>query len=156
MWFETILMEKKSGAAMYEKKISISLLIMRLSIAAFFGAWSSLKFYRPEWFENVFQNSYGLDFVTSHMATVVGVIQMTIVVMFALGFKRGLSYALLVTMQAAGVLASIPNLINFTQYPNNLMWAAVPALGAAIALFVLREYDQFTIDGWGKQRAKNR
>jgi len=76
-----------------------------------------------------------------------------IVLAFVLGFMRSLSYAALALMQAAGVLASIPNLMNFTQYPNNLMWAAVPALGSAIALFVLREYDHFTIDGWRKARA---
>lgn len=147
-------MEEEVDPVMYDKRISISLLIMRLSIAAFFGVWSSLKFYRPEWFENVFQNSYGLEFVTSHMATLVGVIQMVIVLSFVLGFQRGLSYAVMALMQAAGVLASIPNLMNFTQYPNNLMWAAVPALGAAIALFVLREYDRFTVDGWRNERAK--
>jgi hypothetical protein len=150
-----MLMEKKANAVMYDKKISISLLIMRLSIAAFFGVWSSLKFYRPEWFENIFQNFYGLEFVTSHMATVVGAIQLIIVLTFVLGFRRGLSYALLALMQAVGVLASIPNLMNFTQYPNNLMWAAVPALGAAVALYVMREYDHFTIDGWRAARAKN-
>lgn len=139
---------------MYDKKISISLLIIRLSIAAFFGVWSSLKFYRPEWFENVTRNFYGLEFATSQIATIVGIIQIVIVLTFVLGFKRGLSYAALVLMQATGVLASIPNLMNFTQYPNNLMWAAVPALGAATALFVMREYDYFTIDGWRKTRGK--
>ncbi|MBB3995703.1 putative membrane protein YphA (DoxX/SURF4 family) [Sulfitobacter undariae] len=139
---------------MHDKKISLSLLILRLSIGAFFGVWSSLKFYRPEWFENVFKNAYGLEFVTSHMGTAVGIVQVVIVVAFVLGFMRSLSYAVLALMQAAGVLASIPNLINFTQYPNNLMWAAVPALGAAIALFLLREYDTYTIDGWRKARVK--
>jgi hypothetical protein len=41
--------------------------------------------------------------------------------------------------------------MNYTTYPNNLMWAAVPALGAAIALFIMREYDEFSIDGARKK-----
>jgi uncharacterized membrane protein YphA (DoxX/SURF4 family) len=133
-------------------KLSISLLIIRLSIAAFFTAWSSLKFFRPEWFENVFRNFYGLEFASRDMSAAVGIVQLLIVLAFVLGYKRGLSYAVLALMQGAGVLGSIPNLINFTQYPNNLMWAAVPALGAAIALFILREHDGFTIDGQRQSR----
>ncbi|MEP2920290.1 hypothetical protein [Sulfitobacter sp.] len=130
-----------------DPKISISLLIMRLGIAAFFGAWTSLKFTRPEWFENVFQNFYGLSFISGSMAAIVGAIQLLLLLAFVLGFKRTISYGIMALMQGVGVLASIPNLMNLTQYPNNLMWAAVPALGCVIALFILRSYDRYTIDG---------
>jgi len=137
---------------MYDKKISISLLILRLSFAAFFGVWSSLKFFRPEWFAAVSEKFYGLDAVSASVTTIVGIVQILIVIAFALGFKRTLSYGALILMHATGVLSSIPNLMNFTQYPNNLMWAAVPALAAVVVLFVLREYDEYTVDG---QRAKH-
>ena len=134
-----------------EKKLSIALLIIRLSIAAFFGIWASLKFYRPEWFENVFKNFYGLEFITRDMSTYVGILQMLLVLVFVLGLWRTFSYGALMLMQGAGVIGSLPNLMNWTQYPNNLMWAAVPALGAAIALFILRHNDQFTVDGLRKR-----
>lgn len=138
---------------MPQTKLSISLLIMRLSIAAFFGAWTSLKFLRPEWFENVFQNTYGLAFASSSMAWIVGVVQVFLVLAFAVGAWRTVSYAALGLMQAAGVMGSIPSLMNYTQYPNNLMWAAVPALGSVIALFLLRDYDRYSIDGLRAARA---
>lgn len=131
----------------HDPKISISLLIMRLGIAAFFGAWTSLKFTRPEWFENVFQNYYGLSFASADMAAVVGGLQLVLLLAFTLGFKRGLSYGAMALMQAAGVISSIPNLINLTQFPNNLMWAGVPALACVIGLFLLRSYDRYTVDG---------
>lgn len=131
----------------HDPKISLSLLIMRLSIAAFFGAWTSLKFTRPEWFENVFQNFYGLSFVSGQMAAIVGGLQLLLLLVFVLGVKRTISYGIMALMQAAGVLASIPNLMNLTQYPNNLMWAAVPALGCVVGLFLLRNYDRYTVDG---------
>jgi len=139
---------------MPETRLNFSLLIMRLSIAAFFGAWTSLKFLRPEWFENVFQNAYGLEFISREMAWAVGLFQVVIVVAFALGFMRVFSYAALGLMQAAGVVGSLPNLMNYTQYPNNLMWAAVPALGSVIALFLLRDYDRYSIDAWRKSRTQ--
>ncbi|MEP2639992.1 hypothetical protein [Roseobacter sp.] len=139
---------------MPETKLSFSLLIMRLSIAAFFGAWTSLKFLRPEWFENVFQNAYGLAFISQGMAWAVGLVQVAIVVAFAVGFMRTYSYAVMGLMQAAGVVGSIPSLMNYTQYPNNLMWAAVPALGSVVALFLLRDYDIYSVDGWRKSRSQ--
>lgn len=138
---------------MTHHKISAALLTIRLTIAAFFGVWASLKFYRPEWFENVFTNMYGLDFVTRDLSTYVGSVQMVIVALFALGLFRTFSYGALVLMQGAGVLGSLPNLMNFTSYPNNLMWAAVPALGAAVALFILRHEDGFSLDAWRAARS---
>lgn len=137
-----------------ETKLSTALLTMRLTIGAFFGIWASLKFYRPEWFENVFKNFYGLDFITSDMSAYVGSLQLLIALVFIVGLWRTYSYGALVLMQAAGVLGSVPNLMEWTKYPNNLMWAAVPALGAAIALFVLRSEDRFSIDAWRSTRHK--
>ncbi|WP_296419812.1 hypothetical protein [Pseudooctadecabacter sp.] len=138
---------------MTQPKTAAALLILRLSIGAFFGVWASLKFYRPEWFENVFTNMYGLDFVTRDLSTYVGTFQLVVVALFVVGLLRTFSYGALVLMQGAGVLGSLPNLMNFTSYPNNLMWAAVPALGAALALFILRHDDTLTLDGWRARRA---
>ncbi|SLN44128.1 hypothetical protein [Pseudooctadecabacter jejudonensis] len=137
-------------------KLPAALLIIRLSIAGFFGVWASLKFYRPEWFENVFRNMYGLDFITQDLSTYVGSVQMIIVVIFALGLFRTFSYGALVLMQGAGVLGSASNLMNYTSYPNNLMWAAVPALGAAIALFILRHDDLWTLDALSQRKDRGR
>ncbi|MGJ8610764.1 MAG: hypothetical protein ACSHWY_06700 [Octadecabacter sp.] len=132
-------------------KLASSLLIIRLTIAAFFTAWASLKFYRPEWFENVFTNMYGLDFVTQDLSTYVGIVQLLLVAVFALGLWRTLSYGSLMLMQGAGVIGSLPNLMTYTNYPNNLMWAAVPALGAAVALFIMRHDDEISVDGFRKR-----
>ncbi|MBT0958359.1 hypothetical protein IV417_13285 [Alphaproteobacteria bacterium KMM 3653] len=132
-------------------KLSASLLIIRLTIAAFFGAWASLKFYRPEWFENVFTNMYGLGFVTQDLSSYVGIAQMLLLALFTVGLWRTFSYASLALMQGAGVLGSIPNLMNYTNYPNNLMWTAVPAFGAAVALFIMRNEDSFSVDGMRKR-----
>ncbi len=138
-------------------KLSVALFIIRVSAAAFLGVWASLKFYRPEWMENVFRTYYKIDFVTQDYAIAVGVIQMLIVFMFLIGFQRTLVYGFVMLMHSAGVIGSIPNLLfKFTDYPYNLFWAGVPTLGALIALFILREYDQFTIDGWRKTKNTKR
>lgn len=129
-----------------------ALLIMRLSLAAFMGVWSSLKFYRPSWFENVFQNAYGLSFISADVSVYFGALQMALVLVFAIGLWRTYSYGLIMLMQAAGVIGSYSSLMNFTKYPNNLLWTSVPALGAIIALWLMRECDLFTVDGWRRLR----
>ena len=51
------------------------------------------------------------------------------------------TYGLITIMHATGVIASIPGLLNFTKYSNNLMWTAAATLGALVALFLLRNWD---------------
>ena len=130
------------------RKLSIALLIIRVSAAAFLGVWASLKFYRPEWMVNVFRNIYKLDFVTQDYALVVGSLQLLIVFLFLIGYQRTLVYGFTALMHSAGVIGSLPSLLfKFTNYPSNLLWSAVPTLGALIALFILREHDTYTVDG---------
>lgn len=123
-------------------------MITRLTIGAFFAVWASLKFLRPKWMEKVFSDVYHLNFITQDHALALGLAQSLIVFLFVIGMQRTYSYGFIVVMHAIGVMGAIPLLINFTQYPSNLLWTAVPTLGAAIALFMLREYDIYTVDGW--------
>ena len=136
----------------HERKLSIALLIIRLTAAAFLGVWASLKFFRPEWMVNVFRNVYKLDFVTQDYAFAVGSLQMLVVLLFLIGYQRTIFYGLVTLMSATGVIGSLPSLLfKFTNYPSNLLWTSVPTLGALIALFILREHDLFTVDGWRKK-----
>lgn len=127
--------------------LPLSLLIIRLSAATFLAAWTSLKFRVPQSFEAVFHKFYGLDFVTQALAPVVGGLQMLIVLAFAIGILRTYTYAAVLLMHGVGTLASLPNMLDYTTYPNQLMLAALPTLGALVALFLLRAEDQFSIDG---------
>jgi len=136
-----------------DRQIARALFLIRITIGAFFAVWASLKFYRPEWMAKICQEAYGLPFITKDHSFTLGIAQMAIVIFFILGLKRTFSYGLIVAMHCVGVAASIPHLIKFTHYPSNLLWTAVPTLGAAIALFLLRKYDIYSIDGWlGKRR----
>ncbi len=124
-----------------QRRLEISLLILRLSTGAFLVVWTSLKFFRPEWMVNIFQNAYGQAWVTQDLAFLIGTIQGLLVLAFLIGFARRITYGLVTLMHATGVIASIPGLINFTQYPNNLMWTAVGTLGALVALYIMRDRD---------------
>lgn len=123
------------------RQLELALFILRLSIGAFLVVWTSLKFFRPEWMVNIFRNVYGQAWVTQDMSFFIGTIQGLLVLAFLVGFARTITYGLVTIMHATGVIGSIPGLINFTKYPNNLMWTAVATLGALVALFILRNWD---------------
>ena len=130
------------------KKVAIALLLMRLTIGAFFTVWASLKFLRPNWMEKVFHDVYHFSFITQDHALAIGLVQGFVVFLFVIGMQRTYSYGIVFLMHSVGVAGSIPLLMKFTHYPSNLLWTAVPTLGAMLALFYLREYDIYTVDGW--------
>ncbi len=135
-----------------KSKLEAALLILRLSIGAFLAVWASLKFLRPEWMVNVFRGVYGQEWVTQDMAFIIGGLQALIVIAFVIGFYRTFTYGFVTLMHATGVVGSIPNLINFTKYPSNLLWTSVATLGALVALFILRDFDNL----WSVSGRKNR
>jgi len=84
----------------------------------------------------------------------VGLIQAFLILLFIIGMYRTLSYAIIVVMHGTGVVGTVLSgaLLNFTKYPNNLLWTSVATLAALIALWILRDLDIFTIDGWRKKQ----
>ncbi len=132
-----------------DRKIKLALLIMRLGIGSFLAVWTSLKFIRPEWMVNVFRNTYGLDWITADYAYGVGTIQALLVLAFVLGIYRTLSYSIIVVMHGTGVVGALlgGGLLNFAKFPNNLLWTSVATLAALVALWILRDLDEYTVDG---------
>jgi len=140
---------------MQDKRLPLALFILRISITFFLGMWASLKFHRPEWMVNVFKNRYGFDFATEDLGLYVGLAQMGIVLLFAIGYKRVVFYGLMTVMHAAGVYGALGGMLKYTNYPNNLLLTAVPTLGALVALFIMRDHDAWTIDGYLNRKSQN-
>jgi len=115
---------------MNTNRIGVALFIMRITAAIFLGLWATLKFHRPEWAENIWKGAYkfehlGLENLSVEVSYGMGVIQLAIVFAFALGLWRFWTYGLMMLMSAA------------------LMLTSIPTLGALIALFLLRDLDNF-------------
>jgi len=141
-----------------QKRIEFSLFIIRITAAIFLGLWATLKFHHPSWTQNIFKGSYrlealGLETLPPEASYILGSIQILIVLAFALGLWRTWSYGLMMLMSAAGVIGSLGSYVgfndageivaNYARYPRNLMLTAIPTLGALIALFILRDMDNF-------------
>ena len=123
-----------------ETKLARALLVIRLSIAAFLMVWVADKFLVPDHAQRVFENFY-LSSPSSGLLLAIALAQLLLVLAFAAGVFKTYSYGAVLLMHAASTAASWKILINPLAVPNILFVAAIPVLGAMIALFLMREHD---------------
>ncbi|MEM8806498.1 MAG: DoxX protein, partial [Cyanobacteria bacterium P01_G01_bin.38] len=123
------------------RKMEIGLATIRITTAAFFLVWSIEKIVAPELAQKVFARFYASNISTGFSITV-GVLQTAIVLLFSAGLFKLWTYGALLGMHAVSTLSSYEPLLNPYTPPNHLFWAAVPVLGALIALFLMRKEDQ--------------
>ncbi|MDJ0616406.1 MAG: DoxX protein [Calothrix sp. MO_192.B10] len=125
-----------------ERKLQVSLAIIRISTAIFFLVWSLRKLIQPESTQKIFSSFYFMQ-ISPEISYVVGAIQTLIILMFLVGLFKTWTYGALLGMHIVSVLSTYQKLLNPYESPNTLFWAAVPALGGLIALFLLRDRDQW-------------
>ena len=123
-----------------ERKLQISLAIIRLSLVLFFLVWSIGKLIVPELTQKVFATFYFSE-ISPTASVGIGALQTVIVLIFLAGQFKTLSYGGVLGMHTVSVLSTYRQLLNPYQPPNPLFWAGVPVLGALIALFLLRDRD---------------
>ncbi len=131
-----------------EKRLAISLLVMRLSLAVVFAAWALDKFINPEHGAAVFQGFYGLDAVPTSLVHAAGAAQAVLVAAFALGIARTWSYGAVLLMHAVTTAVSWKSYLGLD---NILFFSAWPMLGALVALWLLRDNDRLLSVG-GRRR----
>ena len=129
------------------RKLEIGLAIIRITTAAFFLIWSVEKIIKPEISQKVFSNFYFSNISTS-VAVILGILQTIVVLLFLAGLFKLWTYGALLGMHAVSTLSSYGPLLDPYTPPNHLFWAAVPTLGALVALFLLRDEDRlWTLSG---------
>jgi len=74
-------------------------------------------------------------------STITGVLMLALLVAFLIGFKKKISYLLVLILHGIGTMMTIPSLIPGLEGYNQLFLAAVPALGAMLLLYCLRDED---------------
>lgn len=124
-----------------DKPLEISLLLIRVSVAAFFIVWSIGKIVAPGISQAVAESYYSSS-ISSTFSLFVGILQSIIVLLFLAGVLKTWTYGALLGMHATSILVSVNKLFNPYSAPNYLFWAAIPTLAALITLFLLRERDQ--------------
>lgn len=123
--------------------LEISLLLVRLAVAAFMLVWAIDKVVSPEHAQGVFTRFYFWT-PSTPVLLALGIAQIVIVLAFAGGFARVWTYGAVAVMHAVSTLSTWSRLLNpWGTGAQPLFWAAVPVLAAVIALFLLRDRDRF-------------
>lgn len=122
-------------------RVSLVLLLVRISIFIAMIIWVIDKFARPEHAAAVFESFYGIGGIGAIVSYVLGGIQLAIMIAFLVGYQKKMSYGLVLLMHAASTLVSFPKYIAPFESANILFYASWPMLAACFALYYLRDLD---------------
>ncbi len=119
------------------------LLTLRLSIAFFLLPWVIDKFTATgvEHTAKIFSRFYKIDNLSQAASYGIGAFWLLLWLCFLLGFKKRISYGLVMVFHGIGTIMTWDVLLPFMPNHNMLFLAAVPTLAAMVALYALREHD---------------
>ena len=124
-----------------ERKLQISLALIRFATGIFFLVWSVEKLIHPETTQKIFAKFYMME-ISPIVSYGIGVIQTLLVIGFMAGLFKLWTYGAILGMHAVSTLSTYQQLLNPYEAVNHLFWAAVPTLAALIGLFLLRDSDR--------------
>lgn len=127
------------------RDLAISLLLLRLGVAAVMVPWAVDKLVRPEHTAGVFKGFYMISALSSEVAMALGIVQLLIIIGFLAGFARTWTYGAILAMHAVSTISSWKQYLSPYEGGNLLFFAAWPMLAACIALFLLRDRDVLTV-----------
>ena len=128
------------------KSLKLPLFLTRLSIFYFMLPWQLMRFTAPEKAIGIAKKHY--KFTMPEWAPMItGVLMMALLLAFVAGFKKRISYGLVLVLHALGTLMTLPKLIIGLESFYILFAAAIPAGFAIWLLYLLRDEDtMFSID----------
>lgn len=124
-----------------EKRLEISLLSLRITVALVMLVWNLDKFINPQHAATVYEKFYFLSGLGSGVMYAIGAVEIVIVGAFLLGVMKRLSYGTVLVLHAISTLSSYKQYLAPFDGPNILFFAAWPMLGACLALYLLRDRD---------------
>ncbi len=126
------------------ERLPTALFILRVSIFIVMAMWSIDKLLNPGHAAAVFENFYFIAGMGAGILLVVGLVQLAIEVAFVLGLWKFWTYGFVLLTHTISTLSSWQQYLD--PFNNMLFLAAIPMLGACIALFMLRDDDsRFTL-----------
>lgn len=123
--------------------LKLPLFLTRISVAYFMGVWALDRIIAPEHADAVANGFYkiGPINISAIPQPVLGGILLVLYAAFAVGFKKSVTYGLVLLIQLLGLLFIIPNLIPGLEAYRLIFVAALPAFMATLLLFCLRGED---------------
>lgn len=120
-------------------KLRAPLLCLRLSVFLVMLVWTLDKFFNPDHASAVYENFYFIGGLGGGVLTVIGLVELVLIVGFVVGFQKRITYGAVLLLHAISTLSSWR--LYLDPFDNLLFFAAWPMLAACYALFVLRDED---------------
>jgi putative oxidoreductase len=138
-----------------DRRIPAAPLILRFFLAVFLLQWSIEKLILPDAAARIASNFYGVTLaVPASYALGVGELILSLALLF--GFYRTVSYGLSLLVHTVTVVVSWRQLFDpwgLAKVGNHLWISTWPTWGGFAALFLMREWDTRTVDGWRQSRS---
>lgn len=129
------------------KRLSLSLLSLRLSVFLVMLVWTLDKFIQPGHAAGVFAHFYALGGLGSAVIVTLGALELILLLAFVVGFARRFSYGAVLLLHAGSTLSAWRQYLHPQEGANLLFFAAWPMLAACLALYLLRDFDSMTVGG---------
>ena len=124
-----------------EERLPLALAFLRLSVFLLMFMWTIDKFLNPEHAARVYANFYFLGGLGAVAMSLVGIIELVIIIGFVLGVQKPVTYGAVLVFHGISTLSAFRQYLHPFDGPNLLFFAAWPALAACYALYVLRDLD---------------
>jgi putative oxidoreductase len=137
-----------------ERAPALGLLALRVSLGAFLLQWSVEKLMLPSAAMRIAQGFYGFALPEAG-AYVLGAAELLLSLALLAGALRTVSYGLALLVHTVTVVVSWRQLLDpwgLAKVGNHLWIATWPVWGGFIALFLMRRWDVYTVDGWRAAR----
>lgn len=131
------------------ERLRTALFALRVGVFIVMIVWTLDKFVAPDHAAAVFENFYGLSGFGVTLMYLIGAVEFVIVLGFALGVAKTVTYGLVLVFHTISTLSSFPMYLGFD---NLLFFAAWPMLAACLALFLLRDQDALFTVKLGRNR----
>ena len=133
-----------------DRRIPAALLILRLFLGIFLLQWSVEKLMLPDAAARIASSFYGVMLPAS-ASYVLGVAELILSLALLFGFYRTVSYGLALLVHTVTVVVSWRQLFDpwgLAKIGNHLWISTWPTWGGFAALFLMRQWDSWTVDGW--------
>jgi putative oxidoreductase len=133
-----------------DRRIPLALLVLRVFLAIFLLQWSIEKLILPSAAASIARSFYGVT-LPAAASYALGIAELILSLALLFGFYRTISYGLSLLVHTVTVIVSWRQLFDpwgLAKVGNHLWISTWPTWGGFAALFLMREWDRWTIDGW--------
>lgn len=125
----------------HDKKLQLSLLLLRLTVFLVMFVWTLDKFLNPAHAASVYEAFYHIAGLGPSVIYIIGTAELALLLLFLIGYQKFYTYGAVLILHAVSTLSAFGQYLAPFEGPNLLFFAAWPMLAACFTLFLLRDHD---------------